>query len=170
MEYRQYQRAQLEKENKAHTRRTVFLVLLMIVTLPTCIFAANFVLTLRALKTSRVKANESHAVNILRKTESAQSKRFYRRGEYGTFEQLHEEGLLDENFYTVRQGYVFILNVSPAVEGRPPAYSVTADPLDSDGFFSATGSRRFFISSRDSAIHFNNSRTATTDDPAFVEE
>lgn len=172
MELRTYQRQQLLKEAKKKTHSTVLLVLLLIITLPTFIICEATFFTLLAQRESTKKANERDAITVIRVIMEAQDKFVGRFGEYGTFEQLQTEGLLDKSFKgesLLTSGYIFKMNAVKEDETGVSAYTLQADPLDSEGFFSATGTRHFFVSSKDKIIRFNETHSAAINDTAVKE-
>jgi hypothetical protein len=172
MELRTYQRKQLMKEAKKKTLSTVLLVLLLLITLPTFVISGTILFTLLAERESTKKTNERDAIIAMRTIMEAQERYAGYFGEYGTFAELRTEGLIDKSFSgetPLTSGYVFKMNAVKEEDTGVPAYTLQADPLDSEGFFSATGTRRFFVSSKDRIIRFNGKQTATGTDPAVKE-
>jgi Tfp pilus assembly protein PilE len=121
---------------------------------------------------SSVRAANEASARLTLKT-IAMEERTYRaaHGSYATFDQLIEEGGFDKRFAgasPVVEGYVFRLNVTQQAGDAPPAFSVNADPQQSEGF-SATGKRHFYMDSAGALIHYNEDRPATGDDPPLGE-
>ena len=113
-----------------------------------------------------VAANESWALGTLEAIQAAEQLYYETYGQYGTFAQMAEAGVLATDLTgdpPVGHGYSFALKVQPKTETQPAAYTVNANPVragDSD----ATGRRYFFISSDVTGVRFNETRPATKDD------
>ncbi|MBV9957989.1 MAG: hypothetical protein JO360_06180 [Acidobacteria bacterium] len=119
---------------------------------------------------SKSAANEAAAIGALRTIASAQAKyqATHDTGEFGTFEDLVKEGMLDVRFsgaQPVVGGYVFNMTAFPRnnAGGPNPSYAVTADPQGGVAA-AATGNRYFYLDST-GVIHFNKKQTATASDP-----
>jgi hypothetical protein len=84
-------------------------------------------------------------------------------GEYGTFQQLSDGGLLDARYGGSKpvKDYILTMNVIPKSSGAPEgSYTCNADP-DNNG----SAVRHFYIDSTSTAIHVNASQPATAQDP-----
>jgi Tfp pilus assembly protein PilE len=118
------------------------------------------------------RAHDASAIATLNTV--ATEERLYRQqhGSYANFDQLIEEGALDKRFAGASptvEGYTFTLSVTPKTGSAPSAFSVNADPQQTEGF-SATGRRHFFVNSMSTEIHYNEERQATGDDPVLGSE
>lgn len=83
------------------------------------------------------------------------------RGEYGTFDQLIQDGSLDERFAgeaPVVQGYVFTMRVVPRSANQQAFYSVNADPIE------GAGSNHFYIDPNISTVRINPDAPASATD------
>jgi prepilin-type N-terminal cleavage/methylation domain-containing protein len=113
-------------------------------------------------------ANEASAVATLKTISTEQAKyATSHRGEYGTFKQLTDAGLLDERFADeepVVSGYIFKMTVTPKSKNNPSSYSVNADP-QAKGGLNATGNRHFYIDPSVSTIRSNDEQPAAATDP-----
>lgn len=115
----------------------------------------------------RIAANEADALTALEGIAAAQQLYLESKSEYGTFRQLVESGIFNaplEGDSLVSRGYSYTLKVTPRAEGRPPSFSVNADPLSRDGE-GATGRRHFYLDSNLVGIRFNDERPASASDP-----
>ena len=113
-----------------------------------------------------VAANESAALTNLEKIQVAEQYYFDANGQYGTYQQLIDSGILQSEASgdpPTASGYVFNVRVQPKTDAQPAAYSVNADPVRAEGR-DATGRRHFFASSEVIGVRFNESRPATKDD------
>jgi hypothetical protein len=112
----------------------------------------------------RVRAtNEREAVLVIDSVAAAQQLYLEARGDYGTFPQLVEANVFQAPLSgeaLVTDGYSFSLRVTPKAEGRPPAFSINADPVSD-----ATGRRHFYADSDTTGIRFHDERPATAADP-----
>jgi prepilin-type N-terminal cleavage/methylation domain-containing protein len=119
-----------------------------------------------AYKSSVRKANEAAAVATLNAIRIAEAKYIIdHKGQYGTFQQLFEQGYLDKrmNYDQPRdRGYVFILMLIPKSENTVATFNVSANPEQSQGL-GATG-RNFYYMDPESGICFNDTRPATAAD------
>lgn len=91
----------------------------------------------------------------------------HQRSSFGTFDEMLAEQLLDKRFAgtaPVVDGYVYSISVSPKTTTARAAFAVNADPLRAEGF-GATGKNHFYLDSRDSTIHVNNTQSASASDP-----
>jgi hypothetical protein len=113
-----------------------------------------------------IAANESAALTNLEKIRVAEQYYFDANGQYGTYRQLIDSGILQSEASgdpPTASGYVFDVRVQPKTDAQPAAYSVNVDPVRADGR-DATGRRHFFASSEVIGVRFNESRPATKDD------
>ena len=113
-----------------------------------------------------IAANESAALTNLASIESAEDYYFRANGEYATFRQLIDSGILQTEMSgdpPVAHGYAYTLRVQPKTDAQPAAYSVNVDPVRAGGR-DATGSRHFFASSEVVGVRYNESRPANRDD------
>ena len=112
------------------------------------------------------KANEAAAVATLNSIRVAQAKYVIdHKGQYGTFRQLFEEGYLDKRFNYDKphdRGYVFVITVVPKSEQKAAAFSVNANPEQSEGI-GATG-RNFYYIDPESGLCFSKVGPATAAD------
>jgi prepilin-type N-terminal cleavage/methylation domain-containing protein len=86
---------------------------------------------------------------------------------FGTFEQMVKEGMLDSRFSGNPpgvDGYVFNLKVTPKTPTSSTSYTLNADPQQADGI-GATGKNRFYIDSTAGNIHVNGDQAAGPNDP-----
>jgi prepilin-type N-terminal cleavage/methylation domain-containing protein len=119
-----------------------------------------------AYKSSVRKANEAAAVATLNAIRVAEAKYVIdHKGQYGTFQQLFEQGYLDKRMNFDRphdRGYVFVISLIPKSENTVATFSVSADPEQSQGL-GATG-RNFYYMDSESGICFSNTGPATAAD------
>jgi prepilin-type N-terminal cleavage/methylation domain-containing protein len=119
-----------------------------------------------AYKSSVRKANEAAAVATLNAIRVAEAKYVIdHKGQYGTFQQLFEQGYLDKRMNFDRphdRGYVFVITLIPKSENTVATFSVSADPEQSQGL-GATG-RNFYYMDPESGICFSNTGPATAAD------
>jgi prepilin-type N-terminal cleavage/methylation domain-containing protein len=117
-------------------------------------------------KSSIRKANEAAAVTTLSAIRVAQAKYVVdHKGQYGTFRELFEEGYLDKRFNYEQpheRGYVFVITLIPKSEDKAAAFSVNANPEQSQGI-GATG-KNFYYLDADSGICFSKLGPATAAD------
>lgn len=109
------------------------------------------------------RADETSAIATLRTIAQAQQTySISKEGNYGTFEQLAEDGVLDPRFnHSSPQlhGYVFTMNVTSSSGSELRSYSCNADPAAT-----SPQGRHFYIDSSSTAIRVNATRPATSDD------
>lgn len=114
------------------------------------------------------RGNETSAIQTLETLRKVQADySMGHRGEYGTFEQLIKEDLLDDRFAgdkPVVNGYLFTMKVIPKSSNQPSSFAVNADPQVAEGI-SATGKRHFFVDPNVSTIRENLEQPATASDP-----
>ena len=113
-----------------------------------------------------IAANESTALGTLEAIQAAEQLYYETYGQYGTFAQMAEAGILQTDLTgdpPIGHGYAFTLKVQPKTEAQPAAYTVNADPTRAGGS-DATGRRHFFIGSDVTGVRFNETRPANKDD------
>ena len=113
-----------------------------------------------------VAANESAALGTIQAIQAAQQLYYESHGQYGTFAQLEEAGILQNDLEgdpPTGRGYVYTLRLTPKTDAAPATYSVNADPVRA-GDRDATGRRHFFISSEVTGVRFNETRPANAGD------
>jgi len=119
-----------------------------------------------AFKSSVRKANEAAAVATLNAIRVAEAKYVIdHKGQYGTFQQLFEEGHLDKRMnydQPHERGYVFAITLTAKSENTVATFSVSANPEQSQGL-GATG-RIFYYMDPESGICFSNTGPATAAD------
>jgi hypothetical protein len=118
------------------------------------------------LEKSASRADETSAIATLRTI--AQAEMTYsitNPGNYASFPQLVEAGLLDSRFNEPRpeyHGYVFTLDLNPS-NLSPGSYSCKADPAPT----SPHGGRHFYVDALSQDIRVNPTQPATKDDELF---
>jgi hypothetical protein len=113
-----------------------------------------------------IAANESSALGTLEAIQAAEQLYYETYGQYGTFAQLAEAGILQSDLTgdpPVGHGYAFTLKLQPKTDAQPATYSVNADPVRAQTR-DATGRRHFYIGSDVTGVRFNESRPAAKDD------
>jgi prepilin-type N-terminal cleavage/methylation domain-containing protein len=112
------------------------------------------------------KANEAAAVATLHAIRVAEAKYVIdHKGQYGTFQQLFEQGYLDKRMNHDQphdRGYVFVITLIAKSENTAATFSVSANPEQSQGL-GATG-RNFYYMDPESGICFSNTGPATAAD------
>ena len=112
------------------------------------------------------KANEAAAVATLHAIRVAEAKYVIdHKGQYGTFQQLFEQGYLDKRMNHDQphdRGYVFVITLIAKSENTVATFSVSANPEQSQGL-GATG-RNFYYMDPESGICFSNTGPATAAD------
>ena len=117
------------------------------------------------------RANDASAVQSLNTLQVAQ-RTFHGsrgRGNYGTFDQLVADGILDETFAgetPVISGYVFTMRTTPKSTNEPASYIINADPQRAGGM-TATGSFHFYMDSNSNTIRYNAENQASAQDPPY---
>ena len=118
------------------------------------------------LEKSSSRADETSAIATLRTIAQAQTTySISNAGQYASFEQLVELGLLDSRFNHSTpeyHGYVFSLHTTASIDGTG-FYSCNADPAAT----SPHGGRHFYIDSTSSDIRVNPTQPATSKDEIF---
>ena len=113
------------------------------------------------LQQSVTRVDEAAAIGALRTILTAQRSYSITSGEYGTFQQLTDAGLLDSRFAGLKpvKDYVLTLQVTPKPEGAGEgSYSCNADPEQT------RSGRHFYIDSTSGQIHVNDTQSATVAD------
>jgi len=112
------------------------------------------------------KANEAAAVATLHAIRVAEAKYIIdHKGQYGTFQQLFEQGYLDKRMNHDQphdRGYVFVITLIAKSENTVATFSVSANPEQAQGL-GATG-RNFYYMDPESGICFSNTGPATVAD------
>lgn len=112
------------------------------------------------------KANEAAAVATLHAIRIAEAKYIIdHKGQYGTFQQLFEQGYLDKRMNHDQphdRGYVFVITLIAKSENTVATFSVSANPEQSQGM-GATG-RNFYYMDPESGICFSHTGPATAAD------
>lgn len=124
---------------------------------------------------TKTLANEAAAVRALHNIFKAQI--IYSTmhpGEYGTFDQLVTEDVLDRRFAGASprlEGYVFTMRLAPQSDAQPATFIINADPKQDEGAPSpASNARHLYIDSSGSVIHANATQPATAGDPPLQSE
>jgi len=119
-----------------------------------------------AFKSSVRKANEAAAVATLNAIRVAEAKYVIdHKGQYGTFQQLFDQGYLDKRMNYDQphdRGYIFVITLIAKSEHTVATFSVNANPEQSQGL-GATG-RNFYYMDPESGICFSNTGPATAAD------
>lgn len=114
------------------------------------------------LQKSAESSNEVAAIAALQFIATAQASYKAAKGDYGTFQQLHDANYLDSRFNSSKPemaGYAFTMLIQKS-EGEPPRFTSNADPVP------ARTGRHFYIDSTSTLIRVNPSQPATpTDSP-----
>jgi hypothetical protein len=125
------------------------------------------------MKKSLNVANEAAAIRTLQTIFRAQTQYLLSHAEeYGTFDQLIRDNYLDQRFAgsaPVVEGYAFTIELTPKSDSGSAAYSINADPKQSDGT-STGGARHLYLDSNSNVIRANSSRRATASDPPLQSE
>jgi prepilin-type N-terminal cleavage/methylation domain-containing protein len=91
-------------------------------------------------------------------------------GTFASFDELVAKVGLDDAFKgerPVKNGYIFVLQVTPPTASTPAFYSVTADPQVGEGV-TASGTRHFYTDSSLSSIKYTDeNRPAKIEDPSI---
>lgn len=112
------------------------------------------------LQRSLARADETSALASLHSIIAAERTYSLSNGEYGTFQQLVDAGLLDSRFSSGKpaKDYVIVLNVTPKSESSPEgSYVCNADPEQAG----ERAGRHFYIDSTSGLIHVNDTQPAT---------
>ena len=119
-----------------------------------------------AFKSSVRKANEAAAVATLNAIRVAEAKYIIdHKGQYGTFQQLFDQGYLDKRMNYDQphdRGYIFVITLIAKSEHTVATFSVSANPEQSQGL-GATG-RNFYYMDPESGICVSNTGPATAAD------
>ena len=124
------------------------------------------------LSRTSTRESEAFAARSILKIRNLQSQyATQNRGEFAPdFDTLIKSAGLDEHFsgqQPVVDSYVFTMIVSEAAPGKPPFYSINADPQVSEGV-TATGTRHFYFDSTLGTMRqTEENRPANANDPAI---
>lgn len=114
------------------------------------------------------RGNEAATIEALSKIREAQiTYAIGHRHEFGTFDQLIDDGMLDERYTgdaPLVSGYVFSMKVVPKSTSAPSSFTVNADPQSKEGI-AATGKRHFYIDADVSTVRENPDQPAVASDP-----
>ena len=114
------------------------------------------------LQQSVARADETAATTALHAVAIAQQTYAVSHGgNYGTFTQLFAGSYLDERFNSEKptiKDYLLTMEVGSGSDG--PYYRCNADPVRS-----GLQGRHFYMDSTSTALHANNTQTASKDDP-----
>jgi competence protein ComGC len=118
---------------------------------------------------AETRTNEAAAVRALQNMFRAQTQySLTHSGDYGTFDQLVTEGLLDRRFAgasPMLEGYVFNMRLVPHAEERSADFSINADPKQAEGTPPpAANARHLYIDSSSNVVHANAAQPATIND------
>jgi hypothetical protein len=115
------------------------------------------------LQQSVTRVDETAAIGALRTILTAQRSYSITSGDYGTFQQLTDAGLLDARFRGSNpvKDYVLTLQVTQKAAGaQEGSYSCNADPAQPE----TRSGRHFYIDSTSGQIHVNDAQPATVTD------
>ena len=123
------------------------------------------------LLASRRSANEGSAISALRTLHGAETtyQSTSGSGSFGTLAQLNGAGLVDSVLSgatatgTAKSGYYYTMNITASAPGVVSVFDLDSQPVThtSTSAFSATGSRRFFITEQ-GVVNFNATNVAMT--------
>src|SRR5260370_21818746 len=100
-------------------------------------------------RATQIQGHETATIKAL-DTNAVVERQYYngRNRNYGTFDQMVKEGILDTRFVAGNpptvDGYVLTLKVTPKGANQQTSYSLNADPQQTGGL-SATGRNHFYI-------------------------
>jgi hypothetical protein len=117
-------------------------------------------------KQALISGNEAAATLNVKSISFAQAQYSTENGNFGTFDQLVQTGLLSQKFagaLPVVDGYIYDLKVSPARPSQKSTFTLNADPESA-----TTGNKHFFINETSSIIHVNRDRVANASDPPLI--
>ena len=121
-----------------------------------------------AFRSSQIQGHETATIKALDTIGVVQLQYFNTHNRnFGTFEQLTKEGLLDSRFSAnppTVDGYVYTLKVAPKSANQQSSYTLNADPQQTEGI-GATGRNHFYIDSTAGTKHINPDQPAGPDDP-----
>jgi prepilin-type N-terminal cleavage/methylation domain-containing protein len=121
-----------------------------------------------AWRSAQIQGNEAATIKVLN-TLTVVELTYYNthNRNFGTFEQMVSEKLLDSRFSgnppTV-DGYVFTLKVTPKTANQQTSYTLNADPEQTGGL-GTSGRNHYYIDSTANTIHVNPDQPAGPNDP-----
>lgn len=130
-----------------------------------CLGAAGLCCAVQNIQRSGDESNAVSNIALIHRLQKQYAAKH--RGRFAAgFDELIRSEKLDEQFgglSPVIQGYAFEMKVSEAADEKPGFYSITANPLYSDGY-----SRHFYIDSTLTAIkRTDQNRPANAADPSM---
>lgn len=118
---------------------------------------------------NRLRAAATHEATAFHHLKNiAAGQQIYRDafGDYATFDQLIESGvLLNEKFAgaePIVDGYAYRLRITPRLGDAPPSYALNADPHRTEDSY--TGELHFYMDSNVAGIRQSDARPATATD------
>ena len=155
---------------KIHLRRAGFKLLLSILLISATLFALACSKQVETARKAESRTNEAAAVRALQTIFQAQTMYSTTHpGDYGVFDQLIMENLLDRRFAgasPVLEGYVFTMRIVQQTGSQPAAFSINADPKQAEGASPpASNARHLYIDSDSNVVRANATRPATANDP-----
>jgi prepilin-type N-terminal cleavage/methylation domain-containing protein len=121
-----------------------------------------------AFRSAQIQGHETATIKALDTIGVVQLQYFNTHNRnFGTFEQLVKDGLLDTRFSgnpPVVDGYVYTLKVTPKTANQQSSYTLNADPQQSEGI-GASGLNHYYIDSTAGTKHVNDTQPAGPNDP-----
>ncbi|HEY8203092.1 MAG TPA: prepilin-type N-terminal cleavage/methylation domain-containing protein [Pyrinomonadaceae bacterium] len=121
-----------------------------------------------AFRSAQIQGNETATIKALDTIGVVELQYFNTHNRnFGTFEQLVKEGLLDSRFSGNPpnvNGYILNLKVTPKTANQQSSYTLNADPQQSEGI-GASGRNHFYIDSSAGTKHVNGEQPAGPSDP-----